>query len=111
MIGFFRDNDALVCDVFARDRHGLTRVALAVLEHIGERPPVDAAGRIDLVERDVEPLLPLCAVLGVLTGERTGDANENRFLLLCERANRGKQRERPENNLSAMQRDHCGTPI
>jgi hypothetical protein len=58
------DHDALVGDVFARDRHGLARVALAVLEHIGERPPVDSAGRVDLVERDVEALFSTVRRIG-----------------------------------------------
>jgi hypothetical protein len=102
------DHDALVGDVFARDRHGLARVALAVLEHIGERPAVDPSGRVDLVERDIEPLFPLRAVLRVLAGERAGDADQDRLLGLRQGANRGKERacKRPEKNLAAMKSDH-----
>ena len=86
------DHDALVGDVFARDGDGLARVALAVLEHVGERPPVDPARRVDLVERDVEPFLPLRAVLRVLAGERAGDADQDRLLGLRQGANGGKER-------------------
>ncbi|MGY4618718.1 hypothetical protein ACVWZ4_003945 [Bradyrhizobium sp. USDA 4472] len=62
---------------FLGDRHRLARIALAVLELIGELAAVDAAGGLDLVEREIEALLPLRAILRVRPRERTADAEQD----------------------------------
>ena len=54
---------------------GLARIALAVLEDVLQRPPIDAAAGIDLVEGEIKALFPLRAVLRVLPGQRPGDAD------------------------------------
>ena len=100
------DHDALVGDVFSRNVDGLSRVALGVLEDILQRPSLDAARRIDLVECQVEALLPLRAVLRVLAGERPADADQDRFLGLRQ-GRHGNERaaRKGEEKLAAMQHD------
>ena len=74
----------LVGDELLRDGDGLLRVALAVLEDVAQRAALDAAGAVDLVERQVEALLPLRAVLRVRAGQRAADAEIDRFAIgLC----------------------------
>ena len=73
------DQDARIRHEFLRDRHGLARIALAVLEHVGDLASLDAAVGVDLVEREIETLLPLQAVLRVRPGERTAHADQNRI--------------------------------
>jgi len=60
------DHDALVGDVFARNRHRLARIALAILEHVLQWPSVDPAAGVDFVKGKIEALFPLCAVLRIL---------------------------------------------
>ena len=71
------DDDPRIGHEFLRDRDRLARIALAVLEHIGDLASLDAAFGVDLVQRKIEPLLPLQAVLRVGAGERTAHADEN----------------------------------
>src|SRR5258705_48515 len=41
-------------------------------------PPLDTAGRIDLLDGEIEPFSPLRAVLRVLPGEWSADADQDR---------------------------------
>ena len=108
------DHDALVGDELAGDGDRLPRIALAVLEHVLQRAPVDAARRVDLVERQVEALLPLRAILRVLAGERAAHADHDRLLGL--RARRrpiadNRQHGRKQHRQSAPRhapRMYCG---
>src|SRR5204863_279492 len=97
--------DALVGHIFARDRHGLARIALAILEHVGERSSVDAARAVDLVERDVEALFPLRAVLRILPSQRTGDSDQDRFVGLRENSG-GNERAGEQSENSAAMKHH-----
>ena len=73
------DDNFRIADEFLGDRHGLARVGLAVLEDILQRTAFDAALGVDLFEREVKSLLPLRAILRVLSGQRAADANRDRF--------------------------------
>jgi hypothetical protein len=84
------DHNLRVGDELLRDRHRLARIVLAVLEHVGERPAVDAARRIDLVEREIKSLLPLRAVLGRGPGERAAHPHHHRVLALGARGRAGE---------------------
>ena len=72
------DHDLRIADELLGDRDRLARVGLAVLELVGERAALDAAGAVDLVQREIEALLPLRAVLGVGPGQRAADADHDR---------------------------------
>ena len=54
--------------------------ALAVLEYILQRPTIDAATGVDLIERVVKALLPLRAVLRILPSQGSGDTDISRLL-------------------------------
>ena len=79
------DDDFGIADEFLRDRDGLARVGLAVLEHILQRTALDAALAVDLFEREIEALLPLRAILGVLAGQRAADADRDRLAVAAAR--------------------------
>ena len=48
------DDDARIGNELLRDGDRLARIALAVLERVGQRPAVHAAGPVDLVQRQVQ---------------------------------------------------------
>ena len=73
------DRDARIGDELLCDRHGLARVAAAVLEVDRERTAVNAAAAVDLVEREVEAALPLFAVLRILPRQRPAHADHHRL--------------------------------
>jgi len=64
------DHDLRVADELLGDRHRLPWIGLAVLEHVLKRTALHPVMSVDLVEREIESLLPLRAILRVLAGER-----------------------------------------
>ena len=70
------DDDLGIADEFLRDGDGLTRIGLTVLEHVLQRPPLHA-GLVDLLEREIEALFPLRAVLGVLACQRSAHSDRH----------------------------------
>ena len=73
------DHDARIGDEFLGDGDGLARIVLAVLEDIVQRAAVGAARGVDLVQRQIEALLPLCPILRVGTGHGAADADQDWF--------------------------------
>jgi hypothetical protein len=67
-------DDARVVHEFLGDGDGLPRIALAVLEDVLHRM---LRGRVQLLQREVEGVLPLRAVLRIGTGERSAHADED----------------------------------
>jgi hypothetical protein len=88
-------HDAWVGDEFLGHRDGLAGIALRVLENVGKRPALDAAGAVDFIKGKIEALLPLGAILRVRTGQRAADAQVNGISLrrpgLGARGNNGCQ--------------------
>src|SRR4029453_2753919 len=92
--------DAFLTHERVRDHNGLPRIGLAVLEDILQRPTIDAATRVDLIEGVVEALFPLGTVLRILAGQGSGHPDINRFLgrrlgvgKMCQRGDGGCHRK------------------
>src|SRR5260370_5158464 len=69
----------------------MARVALAVLKTVGELASVDATRCLDLIQRQIETLLPLRAVLRVRPGQGTADTQHDGLGRLRERAARHRR--------------------
>src|SRR5206468_7560300 len=85
-------DDPGIGDELLGDGHRLARIALAVLEIVGELAAIDAAGCLDLIEREVEALLPLRTILRVRPRQRTADAEQDRLGRISECTREGRSR-------------------
>jgi hypothetical protein len=84
-------DDLRIRNEFLGDGDRLLRIALAVLEDVGEGAAGEAARAVDLEEGEVEALLPLGSVLGVVPGERSRDPEIDRGFRIGGEARESRQ--------------------